>query len=327
MVKFEFVLLTAVVAVLANPDLLYDLEDAEEHFQEFMDSYGKLYNSSEEEAYRFEIFKQSLIEYNKQNLKNPLADFGVHEYSDLSPDEFGKLRTGYVPLGGDNCTLQATPEDNPPASWDWRNHNAVGLVKNQGKCGACWAFSVIGNVEGQYAIKHGNILSLSEKELVDCDTNAKGCSGGSTVRAIEFLQQVGGVVAEEDYPYRPVQDKCSFDKGKVKVQVIGCEMWYISNEDDIKKVLHKRGPLSVVIDPTDIKGYHGGVLKQCLHYPLTTELHAVLLVGYGSENGVDYWILKNSWGTVYGEKGYFKVPRGVNACGIMDFLLSSSIVA
>ncbi|XP_026318709.1 ervatamin-B-like [Hyposmocoma kahamanoa] len=327
MVTFAFVLLTAVVAALANPDLLYDLEDAEEHFQEFIDLYGKQYNSSEEKAYRFEIFKQSLIKHNKQNLDNPLADFGIHEYSDLSPDEFGKLRTGYVPLGGDNCKLQQTPEDNPPASWDWRNYNAVGRVKAQGQCGSCWTFSAIGNVEGQYAIKHGSIIHLSEKQLLDCDTEAAGCDGGWPRQAFTFLQQVGGVMTEKDYPYSPVQQRCSFDKRKVRVQVTGCDKWRFSNEEDIKKVLHKRGPLSVVIDATDMGGYNGKLVTKCRHYPGSRGLHAVLLVGYGSENGVNYWVFKNSWGTTFGENGYFKAQRGINICGLLDFYVSSSIIA
>jgi len=206
--------------------------------------------------------------------------------------------------------------EDTPASYDWRDQGAVTEVKNQGSCGSCWAFSATGNIEGQTKLAKGVLTSISEQELVDCDKVDEGCNGGLMEQAFDELKRIGGTESEADYPYKGVDGTCQFDASRVDFQVKGYS-FVDKDENVIKETLFKYGPLAVALNATPLQFYFGGIFHpwKILCNPDALN-HGVLIVGYGTENGKDYWIVKNSWGKLWGEKGYFRIFRGDGTCGI-----------
>jgi len=222
--------------------------------------------------------------------------------------------------------LKNTKKADP--AWDWRDHGAVADVKDQGGCGSCWAFSTIGNIEGQYAIKNKKVERFSEQQVVDCDKKSSGCGGGWMEWAMQYIQSQGGLELEADYPYAGVDNECTFDATKVAVKVKGNHFAPSKDETQIRDMLFENGPLSVAINANPLFSYKGGVVdltaSQCSPSALN---HGVTLVGYGhdTKQNVDYWLLKNSWNSNWGEKGYFKYARGKGTCGVNTYVITAEL--
>lgn len=220
------------------------------------------------------------------------------------------------------CTISSTTV---PSAFDWRNCNAVTPVKNQGSCGCCWAFSSIGTIEGQYAIKYGYLVSLSEQQLMNCDTTDNGCSGGFMTTALNFAATNKlGVPGQGAVPYLGYKSTCNTNVGNT-VSVKGYSYAGSTSETVIMQFLYKVGPLAVSINSNSyLQNYSSGILNlsasQCSPSVIN---HAVTIVGYGVENGVNYWIVKNSWGADWGESGYFRIVRGTSACGINNYAVAA----
>lgn len=205
-----------------------------------------------------------------------------------------------------------------PDSLDWRDYNIVTPVKNQGHCGSCWTFSATGAMEGAWAKATGNLISLSEQQLVDCVKKDHGCNGGEMNDAFIYAIE-NPICTEIQDPYKAKDSKC-IDCNSY-IQFTNCMNIPFSNELALKEALFKHGPISVSIeaDQPIFRNYKGGIItdKSC-----NTNLdHGVLLVGYGEENNVKYWLVKNSWGTSWGENGYVRILRTDNdnsngICGI-----------
>jgi len=200
-----------------------------------------------------------------------------------------------------------------------------------GACGSCWAFSVTGNVEGQHAIKHGELLSLSEQELVDCDSRDAGCNGGLPENAYKTLLELGGLEKESDYGYDGVDEACQYNRSKVAVRVTG-GLEISTNETQMAQWLLQNGPISVGLNANAMQFYRGGVSHpwKFLCDPDGVD-HGVLIVGFGEHEyplfhkQMPYWIIKNSWGEQWGEQGYYRLFRGEGTCGI-NSMTSSAIV-
>jgi hypothetical protein len=204
------------------------------------------------------------------------------------------------------------------ADVDWVAKGAVTPVKNQQQCGSCWAFSTTGSVEGAYFIAKGNLKSLSEEELVECDHNGdNGCKGGLMDNAFQWIKENGGLCSEGDYKYTSgtgVTGTCKKTCSSV-VTLSGHQDVPSKDEDALKAAVAKQ-PVSVAIeaDQSVFQLYKGGVLE---NISCGTKLdHGVLIVGYGTDGGKDYWKVKNSWGPSWGEEGYIRLARGKNMCGI-----------
>ncbi|KAF3949856.1 hypothetical protein CMV_024319 [Castanea mollissima] len=207
-----------------------------------------------------------------------------------------------------------------PKSVDWRKKGAVTPVKNQGSCGSCWAFSTVAAVEGINQIVTGNLTSLSEQQLIDCDrTFDNGCNGGLMDYAFQFIVSNGGLHKEEDYPYLMEEGSCEEQTEEMEVvKISGYQDVPQNDEESLLKALAHQ-PLSVAIEASgqDFQFYSGGIFNgHC-----GTELdHGVTAVGYGSLKGSDYIIVKNSWGPKWGEKGYIRMKRNTGKpeglCGI-----------
>ncbi|XP_036182427.1 cathepsin F isoform X1 [Myotis myotis] len=297
-------------------------------FKHFITTYNRTYETEEEAQWRMSVFINNMIRAQKiQALDRGTAQYGVTKFSDLTEEEF---RTMYLnPLLkeelGKKMRLVKFVGDPAPPEWDWRKKGAVTKVKNQGMCGSCWAFSVTGNVEGQWFLKWGDLLSLSEQELVDCDKVDKACMGGLPSNAYSAIKTLGGLETEDDYSYSGHLQTCSFSAQKVKVY-INDSVELSHNEQELAAWLAKNGPISIAINAFGMQFYRHGISHPLR--PLCSRWfidHAVLLVGYGNRSDVPFWAIKNSWGTDWGEEGYYYLHRGSGACGV-NVMASSAVV-
>merc|ERR1711962_810579 len=303
-------------------------------FKGFMQQFNRSYNSQKEFKKRYSIFRQNMkkVHVLQQNEKGS-AKYGPTKFADLTEVEFRRmlgLRPHMKPALS-AMTPAVIPDIDLPTEFDWREKNVVTPVKNQGMCGSCWAFSVTGNVEGQWAIKHQELLSLSEQELVDCDTVDEGCNGGLPENAYKVINELGGLELEQDYPYDGADEKCHLDKSKMKATVNG-SVELPTDEVSIAKWLTANGPISIGINANALQFYRGGVSHplKFLCNPENLD-HGMLIVGYGVHTTKylhrhqPYWIVKNSWGSDWGEDGYYRVYRGDGTCGV-NTMATSAVV-
>ena len=248
----------------------------------------------------------------------------LNKFSDLTNSEFVKSHNGYrMPKQASTHKAVFVPDPHfqVPSTVDWRDKGYVTEVKDQGSCGGCWAFGTTGALEGQHFRKTRKLVSLSEQNLIDCDSMNKGCEGGLPFLAFEYIKDNGGIDTEESYPYEGEDGTCRYSTASIGANCTGYVRVERFNEDALVNATASVGPISVGIDANhySMMHYSSGVYYE----PACSEInldHAVLVVGYGTENGQDYWLVKNSWGTDWGENGYIKMARNrKNNCGIATF--------
>lgn len=295
---------------------------------QFKQEHGKVYYSEEDEAKRRAVFMDNIkvIEQHNWLYFNMKKSYylGVNQFTDLTVEEF-RLYNKLQKQRATNKTIECTPYMPPlnwvvPATVDWRDKGYVTPVKNQGQCGSCWSFSTTGSLEGQHFRKTGTLVSLSEQQLVDCSSSFgnEGCNGGLMDQAFEYINSVGGLESEADYPYKAEDERCRFKRAEVKADLSGCKDIPSQEESALMEAVGSDGPVSVAIDAShqSFQMYSGGVYDEPMCS--STQLdHGVLVVGYGSDEGKEYWLVKNSWGTSWGDKGYIMMSRNKdNQCGI-----------
>ena len=302
-------------------------------FQKFVKKYNKNYSSISEFLARFNVFVSNYIEAKKTNKESHHS--GITQFSDLTKQEFAKT---YLNLDFNALSIirpqasQFVNLNGAPDKWDWREHNAVSQVMDQGTCSGAWAFTTIGNLEGLYSIHKNELIPLSVQHLIDCDDNDSGCNGGMMDRAIEWITE-HGLMRAEDYKYTGRVGQCMDDPTKyIDMKVVGLEKlgpegtWSPCDENEMKEYLYQHGPLMAGLNASPLQTYMGGIIdldaKRCDPYQIN---HAAVVVGYGTEGGIDFWTVKNSWGDVWGEKGYFKIARGKGTCGINYYVLSGKV--
>ncbi|XP_071714968.1 senescence-specific cysteine protease SAG39-like [Rutidosis leptorrhynchoides] len=294
--------------------------------EQWMTHHGRVYKDDKEKQARFQIFKNNVALVDAHNRR---LDKGykleVNKFADLTNDEFCASHNGYRKRLLTNEVLGSFRYANVsavPDEVDWRKEGAVTAVKDQGDCGCCWAFSAVAAVEGLTKIKTGKLISLSEQELVDCDINGidQGCEGGLMENAFEFIEKQNGLSAESVYPYSAEDGVCNTKKSAVPAATIsGYEKIPANNEKALLQAVTKQ-PVSVAIDASgyDFQLYSGGVFSGTCGTQLD---HAITAVGYGTTtDGTKFWLMKNSWGPSWGENGYIRIKRDVEAkeglCGI-----------
>lgn len=193
-------------------------------------------------------------------------------------------------------------------------------VKDQGQCGSCWAFAATGALEGQHFRKTGKLVELSEQNLLDCTNsyNCQGCNGGRTHMSFLYIRDNKGIDSESSYPYTAKQGNCNFERSAVAATDNGYILLKQGSEQELLKAVASIGPMAVYIHAaTSLMSYRSGVYYEPLCDPSKIN-HAVLVVGYGTDpRGGDYWLVKNSWGQRWGDRGYVKMARNRNNnCGI-----------
>jgi len=282
------------------------------------------YSTKSEHDKRFEIFKTNMDKITEHNKGDHSWKMGITQFSDMTPEEFKKyISCGSMKHKSSKSGFDAPRDWNKTASSsvDWVAKGAVTPVKNQGQCGSCWAFSTTGAIEGRSFIATGDLISLSEQDLVDCSKQNSGCNGGLMDYAFAFVESNGGLCSEADYSYLAYQEWRCREDGCTKYDPIS-SYEDVSSSTAALEAACSEGPVSIAIeaDQSSFQQYESGVLTGSCGTSLD---HGVLLVGYGTDGGDDYWKVKNSWGADWGESGYIRLCRNCGAndgegqCGIL----------
>jgi len=324
--------------VILSIALMISCASAASIFDATLDSYwtgfkrdhGKTYQTTEEETVRRLTWEANLKYISQHNNEAVLGKhtftLRMNKFGDLSNVEFGNMYNGFNMTKNMKSTKSnvfvADPSFKAPDSVDWRSQGYVTPIKDQGQCGSCWAFSAVASLEGQHFKNAGKLVSLSEQNLVDCSRKQgnQGCNGGLMDQAFTYIKVNKGIDTEESYPYKARDQKCAFKPANVGATDTGFTDIEAGNEGDLTSAIASVGPISVAIDASQssFQFYHKGVYvdRRCSSTQLD---HGVTAVGYGTDasSKLDYYIVKNSWGTSWGDAGYIMMARNhKNMCGI-----------
>jgi KDEL-tailed cysteine endopeptidase len=282
--------------------------------------HGKAYGLAEETA-RFAIFVENYKRVIKFNAENENTKLAMNKFADLTGEEFKNIHAGCFKDDGKRFVDNNYQVKSLPASVDWRTKGAVTPIKNQGQCGSCWSFSTTGALEGFHFISTGTLLSFSEQQIVDCDTQDDGCDGGLPYQAMEYTA-TAGLETESEYPYTAEDGTCTVDKSETTTTNSGHTMIATKNTNAVLTATVAQ-PVSVAIeaDQDVFQLYSSGVISKGCGDSLD---HAVLVVGYNTFSSEQAFIVKNSWGTDWGQAGYVYISTsetpngGAGVCGILS---------
>lgn len=315
-------------------------------WQFFKTRHQKTYKSATEEEYRKKVFTANMKQAQMLEARNPSAKFGASPFADLTVQEFKRFHNADQYYKNRQSELKASKSTTKVASYwplysqeqiaaipenvNWVSKGAVTPVKNQEQCGSCWAFSTTGGIEGQWFLAGHSLTSLSEQELVSCDTIDDGCNGGLMNNAYDWLLQnrQGKISTEASYPYVSGMGNvpaCNLAGKTVGATINGHYNIYHS-ETQMAAWVAEHGPLSIAVDATAWQLYFGGIMTDCGGSQLD---HGVLIVAYGISNDtskIPYWLIKNSWGASWGDQGYIPVARGSDQCLLSHYPVTSTVV-
>uniref|UniRef100_A0A672HN48 Cathepsin S, ortholog 1 n=2 Tax=Salarias fasciatus TaxID=181472 RepID=A0A672HN48_SALFA len=318
------VLLLALLALCRSSPL------SNKAWEDWTFKHHKIYNNETEIVFRRAVWERNVRFVLKHNLEASAGKhsftLGLNHLADMTVEEINEELNGLKqeePLPFINGTLWKESGLKIPQSLDWRKKGLVSPVRNQGQCGSCWAFSSLGALEGQMKKRTGVLVPLSPQNLVDCSTSEGnlGCRGGYISKSYTYIIRNRGVDSEEFYPYEHKNGKCRYS---VKGKAAYCSNFHVlprGDEDELQAVVASVGPVAVAVNArlSSFHFYRGGLYNVPSCNPKLIN-HAVLVVGYGTDAGQDYWLVKNSWGTAWGEQGYIRIARNKkNMCGIASF--------
>ncbi|NWI39444.1 CATS protein, partial [Picathartes gymnocephalus] len=322
------------------------------HWELWKKSYGKEYQP-QEDSFRRLTWEKNLWLVTLHNLEHSLGlrsyTLGMNHLADMTSEEVAASLTGLQlrPRGNSAFQPRSRPAGEVPEALDWRDKGCVTEVKNQvsrgprslpvlprgssqasfpptsqGACGSCWAFSAVGALEAQVKLKTGNLVSLSAQNLVDCSGmyGNKGCAGGFMTEAFQYIIDNGGIESDESYPYTAQNGTCHYNASARAASCSRFQELPPGDEAALREAVATVGPVAVAIDATrpSFFLYRSGVYDdpQCKQ----EVNHAVLVVGYGSLENKEFWLVKNSWGVRFGDAGYIRMARNAsNLCGIASY--------
>uniref|UniRef100_UPI00398EC83F procathepsin L-like n=1 Tax=Pristiophorus japonicus TaxID=55135 RepID=UPI00398EC83F len=294
--------------------------------------HGKQYGKNEENWRRI-TWQKNLKKIERHNLEHSMGKhtfrMEMNHFGDMTSEEFNQIMNGFVqrtPQSTNGPRLYQYDVVEVPQTIDWRGQGYVTKVKNQGCCGSCWAFSATGSLEGQIFKKTGQLISLSEQNLVDCSLGNKGCHGGRVEEAFKHIQRNGGIDTETSYPYTGMGGQpCRYNPQYSAANCTGYKSIPEGSEPALAMAVALVGPVSVAVDasPLTFQFYHSGIYHDYMCSSSKVN-HAVLVVGYGSygegQAVQNYWIIKNSWGENWGMNGYMLLAKNMNnQCGIASY--------
>jgi len=315
-------------------------------FDQFVRKYNKPYaNDPVEYARRQAVFNSNAADIRRRQLammrKGEQPWMGITMFSDMTAEEFaasGRVMPRKLKAvdarsclaNGVEADMSALNISAAPDSWDWRTKGVVSPVQDQGQCGSCWTFSTIAAVESALAIKSGKLQKFSEQEVVDCSHGCvleegqqvcnQGCNGGWMWSALTDIISWVGEELETDYPYTAETGTCKRTSHTAYSPITNYTCLSgpkLANETEMAAFTAANGPLSIAMDAGILQSYTSGIITPAAGDCSKTELdHAILIVGYGVEGTKPFWIVRNSWGATWGEKGYFRIIRGKGACGL-----------
>ncbi|CAK9825959.1 Cathepsin O [Anthophora retusa] len=320
-------------------------------FQNYVTRYNKSYrNNLTEYEERFKRFQRSLQHIEKLNgLRSSQASayYGLTEYSDMTEDEFlAQTLVPDLPIRGEKhinapyhrwhrsqqSTNRVKRSDSIPMKFDWRDKGVVTAVRSQGSCGACWAFSTVEVAESMLAIKNGTLRSLSIQEMIDCARNSNfGCEGGDICSLLSWLLlSKVQIVEESTYPLLGKTGTCKLEKKVnqttgVRIRDFTCDS-FVDAEDELLTIVATHGPVAAAVNALSWQNYLGGVIQYHCDGSFDSLNHAVQIVGYDRTADIPHYIIKNSWGTKFGNKGYMYIAIGSNLCGIANQVSSLDVL-
>ena len=304
------------LVILSQILTIYSIEDPLfQKFQEFSLKYNKVYPSYIELQARFENFKKNFFE----NAFSGEAKKGITEFFDLSAEELKMLKPRKCTHDPETPLINLDKySKDVPDTLDWRTNGKVSPVKNQSQLDTSFAFSSVANLESQSLIRYNKANLYSERQILDCDTDTSHLMESALLYVEKY-----GIESEYDYGKGNVKDQCKYDPSKVisKVKAVRCYEDVLTLT--MKTYLNSVGPLSIGISAIDLTTYMGGVLECKVNDVMDL---GVLLIGYGHDNGNEYWLVKNSWGKSWGEGGFAKISmaEGKN-CGIGQYVVDADM--
>ncbi|XP_071951581.1 cathepsin O-like [Antedon mediterranea] len=324
-------LLTLLCSLLCSRQILALSEV--DNFNSFIMKFNRSYEiGSEEYNKRLSIFKESIERQRRLNngRKDPDdAKYGINDFSDLTPEEFThKYLGGYRPEQITHLVdIQFKQNYNKiPSKFTLQGKGVLTSVRDQGKCGGCWAFSIIECMETQSALKSKKLPTLSPQQLIDCAQGGgdAGCHGGNVCNTLMWMNTTGfKAVHDKEYPFKETTGACK----KMSTGILSITDYWCKNmtgkEDAMVASVYNHGPLAVAVDASTWQDYIEGVIQHHCSPKFTN--HAVQIVGYDISGGTPYYIVRNSWGKDWGLDGYVKIKIGANMCGIATIVGSLDV--
>jgi C1A family cysteine protease len=296
---------------------------SKDEFESFKQKFARTYYDDAEEGRRFENFCNTIKKNENLREQHPSARWGLTQFADWTEEEFKSILTFKKSGTAEptNTTARSINSGSPPSAYNWVSYSpsVVTGVYNQGQCGSCWAFSATEQIESMWALAGHTLTELSMQQITSCDPYDDGCGGGNPYNAYKYVIQAGGLDSYASYPYNDGLGEslpCKFNKANIAATISGWN--YVSQsaaqESNMVTALYQNGPISVCVDASNWSSYTGGL------YPSSAcgkQLdHCVEAEGYDTGAGQPYWIIRNSWGTSWGESGYMNLQYGVDACGV-----------
>ncbi|XP_046455084.1 zingipain-2-like isoform X2 [Daphnia pulex] len=326
----------AVLLVVSSTAIQFGSADLEEAWEKYLVEFPLGIQTKAEYGKRKSNFAvtNAMIEEHNSN-KDATYRMEHNKFSAMDDEEMIQFTGAILPSESSsrngNLDLLFPITRQLPTSIDYRTHKCMQPVKSQGGCGSCWAFSATSVVEFGKCIVNGTKVALSEQQMVDCDKSNKGCGGGYMDNAWRYLAKAVGQSASATYPYAGVKGTCRYKEASMKKAIVSLTnpVMDVPRNDTktMMMLLANNQLLSVGIAVVrSFKNYRSGVYVEPNCQSGIISYHAITVVGYGTLNGVDYWVIRNSWGTGWGARGYALFQRGKNLCLIESYATTTNVV-